>query len=266
MKESIINNLITLREQSPLVQNITNYVVMNNTANALLALGASPIMAHAKQEVADMVNIVGSLVINIGTLDEFWVDSMMLAAKEASATNTPWVLDPVGAGATAYRNETITRLLAFRPTIIRGNASEIMAMAKVNIQSKGVDSRHGSDEALAYGKQLSEETGAVVCISGETDYIIEGKRVCAIHNGHSLMGKITGMGCSATAVVAAFAAIEKDFFQATVSGMTIMGLAGEIASIKAKGPGSMQVEIYDALFSIDKEMILKRAQISLLDE
>ncbi|AGA76513.1 hydroxyethylthiazole kinase [Echinicola vietnamensis] len=261
MKESVINNLKTLREKGPLVQSITNYVVMNNTANALLAVGASPIMAHAKLEMADMVKIVHALVVNIGTLDEFWVDSMLLAAKEANERNTPWVLDPVGAGATPYRNETLTRLLTFKPTIIRGNASEIMALAKANVQTKGVDSTHSSDEALAYGKQLSKETAAVVCISGETDYIIDGERLTKVKNGHALMGKVTGMGCTATALIAAFAGITSDPYLATVAGMTTMGLAGEIAARKAEGPGTLQLYLYDALYHLKESEVKQWAKL-----
>lgn len=265
MKESIIHNLKTLREKAPLVQNITNYVVMNSTANALLAIGASPIMAHAKMEMADMVKIVGALVINIGTLDEFWVDSMLLAAKEANERNTPWILDPVGAGATPYRNETLVRLLAFKPSIIRGNASEIMAVAKVNVQTKGVDSTHGSDEALVHGRQLSKDTGAVICISGEVDYIIDGDRVASINNGHQLMGKVTGMGCTATALIAAFSAVEKDMFQATVSAMAVMGIAGEKAALNALGPGTLQLNFYDALYQLEGNEINKRLKFEWVD-
>ncbi|WP_200974308.1 hydroxyethylthiazole kinase [Echinicola sp. 20G] len=261
MKESIIKNLKLVREKSPLVHSITNYVVMNNTANALLALGASPVMAHAKLEVADMVNIAGALAVNIGTLDEFWVDSMLLAVKEANERDTPWILDPVGAGATAYRNETLTRLLSFKPNVIRGNASEIMSLAKANVQTKGVDSTHSSDDALSYGMQLAKESGAIVCISGATDFVTDGNKVVEIANGHELMGKVTGMGCTATALIAAFMAVEKDYFQATVSGMTLMGLSGEIAAKNSTGPGTLQLNFYDSLYQLEDRHVNQLAKV-----
>lgn len=260
--ESAISHLDLVRQKSPLVHNITNYVVMNNTANALLAIGASPIMAHAHEEIEEMVNIAGASVINIGTLDPYWVESMILAAKVANETGKTWVLDPVGAGASKYRNDTLTKLLEYSPSIIRGNASEIMALAQENTHTKGVDSTNTSDEALEAGKALSHKTGAVVCISGVKDYVIKDELVSSIENGHYLMGKITGMGCTASALIAAFAAIEKNPFKATVSAMVILGIAGELAAEKAKGPGSMQLEIYDALYHISDTDITNLAKVS----
>lgn len=264
--ESIINHLQAVRDQSPIVHNITNYVVMNNTANALLAVGASPIMAHAHPELRDLVKISGASVINIGTLDEYWVESMIIAAKAANEFGKPWILDPVGAGASAYRNETITQLLEHKPSIIRGNASEIMAMAKVNITTKGVDSANTSDEALEAGIVLSKKTGAVICISGEKDYVILEDRVTSIENGHQLMGRITGMGCTATALIGAFAAVIPDPFKATVSAMCVLGIAGEMAAEQAIGPGSMQLGIYDALFQISDTDITNLAKLSSLSD
>ncbi len=260
--ESIIQHLEKVRTTGPLVQNITNYVVMNNTANALLAIGASPIMAHAPAEMEDMVNIVQSLVVNIGTLDQYWVDSMSLAAKRADDINKPWVLDPVGAGASSFRNEALIQLSKFHPTVVRGNASEIMAMAKVRIASKGVDSTHSSMEALDAGKELSSSLQAVVCISGEVDLIIQGDKVAEVANGNPLMARVTGMGCTATALIGAFLAVEEDAFEATLSAMTIMGIAGELAAAKADGPGTLQLHFYDALYQIGGGQIQERAKVS----
>ncbi len=259
--ESIIYHLEKVREESPLVQSITNYVVMNTTANALLSLGASPIMAHAHAEMEDMVNIVGALVVNIGTLDQYWVDSMSLAAKRADDIGKPWILDPVGAGASAFRNESITQLYKFNPTVVRGNASEIMAMAKVRIASKGVDSTHSSMEALDAGKELSDSLQAVVCISGEKDLIIQGDQVAEVSNGHPLMARVTGMGCTSTALIGAFLAVEENPFDATISAMTVMGIAGEMAAAKAKGPGTLQLHFYDALYQLSAEHIQKKAKV-----
>ncbi|WP_291789345.1 hydroxyethylthiazole kinase [Cecembia sp.] len=260
--EQISNLLAKLKNQSPLVQSITNYVVMNNTANALLAAGASPIMAHAQSEIKEMVDIVSALVVNIGTLDEYWSESMLIAAAHAHAIQKPWVLDPVGAGATPYRNEVLAKLLEFKPTVIRGNASEIMALAKFNIQSKGVDSSNSSDEALEAGILLSMQTGAVVVISGEVDYIIDGDRVAKVKNGSPIMAKVTGMGCTASALTGAMVAIEKDILLASTAAMALMGVAGDIAAEKAKGPGTLQLHFYDALYALEPQEFGKRMIIT----
>ena len=265
MKEQIWNQIQTVRQQAPLVHCITNYVVMNTTANALLAAGASPIMAHAHSEMNAMVSIADSLVINIGTLDEYWVESMLLAIKQANLLGKPWVLDPVGAGATPYRDETLKQILQFHPTIIRGNASEIMSLANQNTRlTKGVDSTHGSDEAIIAAKQLQVEFGSVVCISGATDIITGAEIITRLTNGHSLMTKVTGMGCTATALTGAFVAVNpKDGFMATVSAMALMGVAGQIAAEKSKGrPGILQINFLDALYQLTEEEFLNLVRIS----
>jgi len=173
MEKKLWQHIIQVRNTSPLIHNITNYVVMNNTANALLAVGASPIMAHAKPEVEEMVTLSHALVINIGTLDEYWSESMFMASKKADSIQKPWVLDPVGAGATSYRDTVLNQLLLFKPTVIRGNASEIIALAKTaDVVTKGVDSTVISTEAIDAAKNLQAKSGAIICISGETDIII----------------------------------------------------------------------------------------------
>jgi hydroxyethylthiazole kinase len=252
MKESLWQSILSVRENSPLVHNITNFVVMNNTANALLAAGASPIMAHAHPEVEDMVALCSATVINIGTLDEYWVKSMLLAAAKAHAINKPWVLDPVGAGATAYRDETVTALLQYKPTVIRGNASEIMALAKVSQQkTKGVDSVHQSTEAVTAAQWLNKITGSVVCISGAVDVIISGTDTILLKNGHPLMQKVTGLGCSATALIGAFVGNEPNNpFHATAAAMALLSIAGELAQQQSAGPGSLQVNLLDKLHTL----------------
>lgn len=261
--KTITNAFKKVKHQCPLVQSITNYVVMNNTANALLSLGASPIMAHAKSEMEDMVSIIGALVINIGTLDEYWVESMLLAAEKAKSLSKPIILDPVGAGATAYRNQTLTQLIQVGPNIIRGNASEIMSLASVNIHTKGVDSTNTSDEALDAGKRLSNQTGAIVCISGEVDYITHGKKTAKVKNGNPMMAKVTGMGCTASAIVGAFAAVEEDLFTATIAAMTVMGVAGDMAAEKSEGPGTLQLHFYDALYQLTPELLAEKAIVEI---
>ena len=190
--EQLKENFRAVREKSPLVHNITNYVAMNFSANALLAAGASPVMAHAAEEVAEMSAIAGALVINIGTLDEEWVESMLLAGKTKHEAGGIVVLDPVGVGATSYRTKTAWRIIEeCHPDIIRGNASEIMALLDADIKSKGVDSSCCSSDAVDSAIKLAERTGAVVVISGETDYVTDGKRVETISNGSKMMPYVT---------------------------------------------------------------------------
>jgi len=224
---SIWSSVKEIREKSPVIHNITNYVVMNNSANALLALGASPVMAHAEEEVEDMVTIAGALVINIGTLSPHWIRAMLLAAYRARHLNIPIILDPVGAGATAYRTSTARELLQeVPPAIIRGNASEIMAILEEDAKTKGVDSLTSSHTAVDAARQLNKNYGCAVCISGETDYIIYGDDITKIMNGHPMMARVTGMGCIATALCGAFAAVNHAFAEAAAQAMAVMGIAG----------------------------------------
>jgi hydroxyethylthiazole kinase len=249
----VIEDLSLVRTNSPLVHNITNYVVMNNTANALLAVGASPIMAHAIEEVEEMITISGVLVVNIGTLSEPWVLAMEKTMKKAKALGKPIVLDPVGAGASGFRNQTIKRLLdAAPPSIIRGNASEIISTLSSSGKTKGVDAADSSASALATGKKLSDQIGGTVVISGATDYILNGNVTYKVSNGDPMMTKVTGLGCTATALNGAFAAVQKDYARAAFSAMVVMGIAGEIAKKKSPGPGSFQLHFLDALYSLNE--------------
>lgn len=259
----ITEALKKLREKSPLVHNITNYVVMNNTANALLSIGASPVMAHATNEVEDMVGIASSLVINMGTLSDKWVEAMILAGKKATKKAIPVIFDPVGVGATAYRTKVAQQIIEeCKPTVIRGNASEIMALCNSNLKTKGVDSTVSSNAALNSAKLLAKSINAIVVVSGETDYITDGKRVTTINNGNTIMAKVTGMGCTATAITGAFAGAEEDLFVATVSAMAIMGIAGEITSEISQGPGSMQMNFIDQLYKISNADIEQRLKMN----
>jgi hydroxyethylthiazole kinase len=262
-KKQLMANLVAVRQKSPLVHNITNYVVMNNTANALLAIGASPVMAHATDEVKDMVAIASSLVINMGTLSEKWVEAMLIAGKAAHEKGIPVVFDPVGVGATPYRNHVAASIVNIcKPSIIRGNASEIMSLARENTTTKGVDSTASSNAALDAAKRLAKETGAVVVISGEEDFITDGQTVRSVKNGSALMPRVTGMGCTATAMIGAFAAVNSDLLAAATHAMTVMGVAGEIAAQKAEGPGSLQLYFLDALYNLTGEVLAERAKIA----
>jgi hydroxyethylthiazole kinase len=261
--ENLGKSLRSLRDNAPLVHNITNYVVMNFTANALLAVGASPVMAHAAEEVEDMVSIAGAVVINIGTLSPQWVKGMELAMKKASQLGKPVVLDPVGAGATPYRNQTLARLLTEAPpSLIRGNASEIMALAGLNVQTKGVDSTTSSLGGIEAARLLNQRYGSVVSISGETDVIVDETRIFYLKNGHPTMSRVTGMGCSASAIAGAFCAIEPSLFEAAVSAAAVMGVCGDLAAEKSIAPGSFQIAFLDALAEITPEQLSSRARIS----
>ncbi|MFD2968918.1 hydroxyethylthiazole kinase [Sphingobacterium bambusae] len=256
MEQQIIQRLQQLRAQAPLVHNITNFVVMNNTANALLALGASPVMVHSPHEVKEVVNISNALLINIGTLSEEWALSMCAAAEEANRIGCPWILDPVGAGISAFRNEVLQELLRYRPTVIRGNASEIIALSNfASAGGKGVDSTADSADAATFGRQLQEAYGAQVCISGEVDYIIGEQQSATVHNGSVMMTKVTGLGCTASAIIAAFIAQREDPFLEALAGVSICSLAGELAARQSSGPGSLQLNLYDTLYNLSEEEI-----------
>lgn len=265
MAISLWNNILLVREKSPLVHNITNYVVMNNTANALLAVGASPIMAHAHPEIDEMTSLCASLVINIGTLDEYWVESMFYAAKKAIQLNKPFIIDPVGAGATHYRDSTLSKLIALKPTVIRANASEILALAKFNkTKTKGVDSTAQSSEAIEAAKTLNQTFGSVVCISGETDVVISEGQQILVKNGNTLMTKVTGLGCSATAIIGAFIAVIEDKTEAVTAATALMSVCGEIAAKTANGPGSLQMLLLDKLYNITEEEFMHHIRLEKL--
>jgi hydroxyethylthiazole kinase len=248
---SILKDVEKIRKNAPLVHNITNYVVMNTTANALLAIGASPVMAHALPEVEDMAGIAGALVINIGTLSDPWIEAMFKAAKRAKQRQIPIIIDPVGAGATQYRTRTARELIqASAPSIIRGNGSEIMALCEQDQKTKGVDSTSASDQAIDSARSLAQEFDCVVCVTGETDYIVSQKGIIQVKNGHAMMPRVTGLGCTATALCGAFAAINQNFDKAAAHAMAVMGIAGEMAAQNAQGPGSLQVNFIDSLYQM----------------
>lgn len=254
--EKILNNI---RIKSPLVHNITNYVVMNSTANALLAIGASPIMAHALEEVEDIVSIASSLVLNMGTLSDQWIDSMLLAAKKAKEINVPFVFDPVGVGASKYRTEKALKIIkTATPNVIRGNASEILALAQLTNSAKGVDSTIRTDDALVGAIKLSKKLNTTIVISGAIDYIVTDDVISKISNGRPLMAKVTGMGCTSTSIIGACIAVDPDVHLAA---MAIMGIAGEMADKLSDGPGSFQVNFTDSLYLMSGKIIKKEIRL-----
>lgn len=257
----------SVRDQRPLVHSITNLVVMNFNANVLLAMGASPVMAHAHEEVVDMAGIAQALVLNVGTLEPYWIESMGRALQVASKRGIPTVLDPVGAGATSYRNESIKALYEKgQPTVLRGNASEVMSVAGATVKTRGVDSGAAVSDALGCAGQLAGQSGGVVCVSGEVDHIVDAAgRHASLHNGHEWMTRITGVGCSATALIGAFCAVQPDAWRATVSAMAYWGVVGEIAAAQVQaqgqGVGSMQVAMLDQLQLLDEARFLSTVRL-----
>ena len=229
--ESVWADICAVRAQVPLVHSVTNLVVTAFNANVLLAAGASPIMAHAVEEVADLARLSGAVVVNIGTLDSHWVPAMQLALDTAREVGKPSVLDPVGAGASDYRNRVLADLMARRPGVVRGNASEIMSLAGQGAQTRGVDSTDPVVRALAAAQMLTERYGCVVCVSGPEDHVLAPDgRHAVLRNGHPLMTRVTGVGCSASALVGAFAAVQPDAWRACASAMAYWGVVGQIAA------------------------------------
>lgn len=253
---SVGRTVRAVREQSPLVQSITNYVSMDVSANALLAFGASPAMVHAAEEVEEFVGLASALVINVGTLSASWVESMHLAVAAAVRSGTPWVLDPVGAGATRYRTTVSKELARRKPAVVRGNASEIMALAgAAGVTTRGVDSAHGSDQALDLARELARELECVVAVTGAVDYVTDGDRTVGVANGHPLMTRVTALGCAATAMVAACLAVEDDALAAATHALAALGVAGDHAAERSDGPGSLRWRLLDALHLLDEEML-----------
>ena len=256
-------SLRRVRKQSPLVHNITNYVAMDVSANALLAVGASPAMVHAEAEVADFVQISSALVINIGTLSPAWVAAMHKAAEAARARGIPIVLDPVGVGATPYRTTVASELLADGVTVVRGNASEILALAgAAGGPTRGVDSTAGVDQAVEAAVQLAASTKTVVAATGAVDLVTDGQRRVHVEGGHPMMAKVTALGCALSGILGAFVAVRPDaVVDATAHGLAVYGLAGAKAAVDAPGPGTLRVRLLDTLYGLTPETVAADARI-----
>lgn len=258
------NNIESLKRKNTLVLNITNVVVTNITANALLAIGASPVMAYEEKEIEEMTSISKALVINIGTLTEELVKTMFTAVKKANELSIPVIFDPVGVGATAYRNEVAHNIINnFRIDAIRGNASEIANLAGSSIKTKGVDADSKVDNIIDLSCNLAQKHECVVCASGACDIITDAKTTYGVKNGDIMLTKITGSGCISTSVMGAFMSVDSNFLTACLTGAVIIGTSGEIASRKSKGLGQFQTEFFDNLSLFGKEH-LKLVKIDIL--
>jgi hydroxyethylthiazole kinase len=252
-----------LRERKPLVHQITNYVVMNETANATLALGALPVMAHAREEVEEMAALADALVLNIGTLSPHWVDAMIAAGRVANERGIPVVLDPVGVGATRYRTETAKRILnEVDVAVLRGNAGEVATLAGVDAEVRGVESIGAGGAPADLARIASAHLGLVASVTGPVDHVSDGDRVAAIANGHPLLASITGTGCMSSAVTGCFLAVGESPFDGAVEALVAFGVAGEDAAGGAAGPGSFHVGLYDALAALDPATLNERARVT----
>jgi hydroxyethylthiazole kinase len=253
-----------LRERRPLVHQITNYVVMNETANVTLALGALPVMAHAREEVEEMVALAGALVLNIGTLSPHWVEAMLVAGRAANERGVPVVLDPVGAGATSYRTETARRLLdEVKIAVLRGNQGEVATLVGMQAEVRGVESIEVGGEAADLARAAARNLGIVVSVTGPVDHISDGERVLAVANGHELLAAVSGTGCMSTAITGSFLAVKPQAaLEAASEALAAFGVAGEDAARDAKGPGTFHAGLYDALAALDPATLDGRANIS----
>jgi hydroxyethylthiazole kinase len=253
-----------LRDRKPLVHQITNYVVMNETANATLAVGALPVMAHAPQEVEEMVELASALVVNIGTLSDHWVDAMLRAARAARERGVPVVLDPVGAGATRYRTRTAKRILdEAAVTVLRGNAGEVATLVGVRAEVRGVESIAAGEEPAELARAAARSLGVVASVTGPVDHVSDGERVLAVANGHELLATVSGTGCMSTAITGCFLAVKPEApLEAAAEALAAFGVAGEDAAGAARGPGTFHAGLYDALYALDPDRLDERARIA----
>jgi hydroxyethylthiazole kinase len=255
--------LRAMRDGKPLVHQITNYVVMNETANATLAIGALPVMAHAGEEVEEMAGIASALVLNIGTLSRHWIDAMLLAGAAASARGIPIVLDPVGAGATEFRTATARRILELGGvTVVRGNAGEVATLVGAEAEVRGVESMGAGIEPAELAREAARRLGTIASVTGPVDHVSDGTRVLAVANGHPLLATVTGTGCMSSALTGCFLAAKPDApLEAAAEALAAFGVAAEDAAAGAAGPGTFHARLYDALYALDPASLDARTSI-----
>ena len=251
-----------VKREKPLIHHITNWVTIYDCANITRAFGALPVMAHAREESADMAKIASALVLNIGTLTPSLIDSMIVAGKSANEKSIPVVLDVVGVGATSLRDKKAFELLEnIRVDIIKGNASEIARIAGEDVITKGVEAVPFEADLISIAKEVAGEWEATVVITGREDIITKGSKVYICKNGHEMMGSIVGTGCMAASVIGVFSAVERDYAKAAVSALVCFGIAGERAAECSRGPGSFKTQFYDEVYNLNKEKIERLCKI-----
>jgi hydroxyethylthiazole kinase len=254
-----------VRNEKPLVHHITNWVTIYDCANIVKVFGASPVMAHAREEAADMAGIASAVVLNIGTLTTDLVEAMILAGKSANSKGIPVVLDVCGAGATKFRDDKCIEILDnVKIGIIKGNSSEIARIAGESVQTKGVDAS-GSVEIenrrKDIARSLANRRDCTVVITGKEDIVADDGRSVIVRNGHSMMANIVGTGCMATSVIGTFAAVEKDYVKASASGLVCYEIASELAAENSHGPGSFKEQLFDAVYNLDEKTVEGRQRI-----
>lgn len=263
--EITIDGLNRIRNKTPMVHHITNTVVMNFTANVTLCLGAAPVMAPCIKESFEMVRFAGALLLNIGTLSPKLIESMISAGKIANAMEIPIVFDPVGAGATALRNNSAKTILSeLEIAIIRGNAGEILSLMGAEGKVRGVDSMDTIGDRIDLVTSYARETNRVIAVTGVTDIITDGNRTAKVNNGHQMMGQITGTGCAATTSVACFAGAVENPFDAALGGIIALGIAGENAAELCSGPGTFVPHFLDSLAALDNSVIMEKTKAEML--
>ncbi|HWQ65541.1 MAG TPA: hydroxyethylthiazole kinase [Methanospirillum sp.] len=254
--------LKNVRSAPPLVHHITNYVTVNDCANITLCAGGSPVMAHAREEIEEMVQYAGALVLNIGTLDPAQIEAMILVGKAAAARGIPIILDPVGAGATALRTDAARRLMNELPiSVLKGNAGEIGTLAGVDAKVRGVDSAGLSGDPAAITREYAKRSGMTVVMSGPVDIVSDGVQTLLIRNGHPLMGAISGTGCMAASVIGTYCAGEGSRVTAAAAALAAFGIAGQKAAAVAQGPGTFKPALFDALAALTPEDLAQDADI-----
>jgi hydroxyethylthiazole kinase len=255
--------LSEVRLQQPLVHHITNWVTIGDCANVCKSFGASPVMAHAREEVTEMAGLASALVLNIGTLTTELVESMLLAGEVANRRNIPVVLDVCGSGATSFRDEACERILRqLRVEVIKGNASEIAKVAGCDVRTRGVDAGAVADDPGELARSLAHRRQAVVVVTGETDVVADAERTFRIANGHRLMAHLVGTGCMATSVIGTFAAVEPDLLKAAVAGLCCYEIAAEIAAEKSAGPGTFKMHLFDAVYQLKGEQVAAQQKVN----
>jgi len=259
--------LEAVRKERPMVHHITNYVTVNDCANITMFIGAAPVMAHSKDEVAEMVCMAGALVLNIGTLDAGQVEAMLIAGKRANELKIPIVLDPVGAGATPLRTSSAKKLIrTLKISVLKGNAGEVATLAGEEATVRGVDSMGVKRDTTEIAADFAAALGTTVAITGAVDVVSDGKRVVSVINGHPLMGAFSGSGCMAASLCGAFAAVSSDHVKSTVAALVAFGIAGENAARKSKGPYSFRAALFDAVAALTPAELAKKARIEVVKE
>jgi hydroxyethylthiazole kinase len=255
-----------VREQRPVVHHLTNWVTIYDCANIVKAFSASPVMAHAPEEAADMVQIASAVVLNIGTLTSDLIQAMKLAAKSANKKGIPVVLDVCGAGATKFRDDKCFELLyETKVNVIKGNMSEVARIAGENVHTRGVDAM-GVDKDLIYlAKRLAAERECTVVITGKEDIITNGAKTCVIKNGHAMMTNVVGTGCMAASVIGTFCAVEQNYLAASACGLACYEIAAEIAATLSQGPGTFKEKLFDSIYKLDGTTADKLAKIVIIE-